>query len=93
MNNSPLGKLTQSDFIRGAFAAVAAGVVLSVGTVIHGVITTPGFDLLSIDWPVVLRDMVNIAVVGAEGAFTGYITKNLLTDENGAILGRWGGVK
>jgi hypothetical protein len=93
MNNSPLYRLGDADFIKGAFMAAIAGVVVSVGTVMHGVITEPGFNVFLIEWGGLLGTMINNAVIGAEAAFSSYIIKNLLSDQNGAILGRWGGVK
>lgn len=91
MNTSTLFTLNSSDFIKGVTTAVLAGLVLAVGTVLHGVIIAPGFDIFSIDWSSVLHDMVNAAIVGAEGGFAGYIAKNFLSDENGAVLGAFGG--
>lgn len=92
MNTSPLFNLTKNDFLKGAFTAVVAGIVVAVGTVLHGVFTAPGFDVFSIDWASLGRDMVNAAVIGGEGAFSGYLLKNFLSNENGDIpaLGRFG---
>lgn len=85
MNTSPLGKLTQGDFIRGAVTAILAGLVLAVGTVIHGTIIAPGFDIFSVDWTSLFHTAIDAAIIGAEGGFVGYIGKNLMTDENGNI--------
>lgn len=91
-NPSPLGQLTQSDWIRGLVTAIIAGLALGVGTVMHGTITAPGFDLFAIDWNTVWHNAVNAALIGAEGGFVGYIGKNLMTNEKGDIpvLGKYG---
>lgn len=92
MNNSPLYSWTKSDFIKGAITAVVSGVVVAVATVVHGVFGAPGFDVFSIDWVGLGHDIVNVALIGAEGAFSGYMLKNLFTNENGDVpaLGRFG---
>ena len=80
-----------SDFIKGLFTAVIAAVVVAIVSALHSVFAVPDFDILTVDWPLVLHTMLNAAILAAEGAFAGYIGKNLLSDENGAVLGRWGG--
>lgn len=92
MKNTPLGRLSDGDFIRGALLALLGGVVVAVGTVLHGVITEPGFNVFMIEWGILLANLINNAIIGAEAAFTSYIIKNLMTNENGDIpaLGRWG---
>lgn len=90
---SSLFKLGSTDVVRGLATAVIAGLILGVGTVVHGMITAPGFDVLSVDWTALWHNLVNAALIGAEGGFVGYIGKNFLSDENGAVLGRFGGTK
>lgn len=92
MNNSPLYKLGQADFIKGFAAAVLGGAVAGVATVLHATFTAAGFDLLSTDWAGLGHTMLNAAFIGAEGAFGGYILKNLFSDENGDVpaLGKYG---
>lgn len=92
MNTSPLGRLTQNDFVRGAVTALAGGALLAVGTILHGLITAPGFDVFMLDWGGLLHDTINAAIIGAEGGFGGYILKNLMTNQEGNIpaLGKAG---
>ncbi|MBX4216138.1 hypothetical protein KW797_04285 [Candidatus Parcubacteria bacterium] len=93
MNTSRLFRLGQPDVIKGMVTAIIAGLLLAIGTVMHSVVTAPGFDIFAIDWAGLMREVINAAIIGAEGGFVGYIGKNFLSDENGAVLGRWGGVK
>ncbi len=94
MNNSELYRLGSPDIIKGAVTAVIAGIIVAVGTVLHGVIAAPGgFDLFLVDWHQVGRDLINNAVIGAEGALGAYLIKNFISDESGAVLGRWGGAQ
>lgn len=86
-------KLGSSDFIKGAITAIAAGAVVAIGTLLHGVFGAPNFDVFSIDWVSLGHDMINATVIGAEGGFSGYIVKNFFSDQNGAVLGKWGGTK
>lgn len=87
-----LYRLGQGDFIRGAVTAIFAGLLLAIGTVLHSVIVAPGFDIFQIDWGTLFHDVINAAIIGAEGGFAGYLGKNLFTDENGDIpaLGKFG---
>lgn len=81
------------DFVKGVITAVFAGVVLAILAVMHGVVTADNFDVFSIDWGMLIHNMINTAIIGAEGGFAGYISKNFFTDKNGAFLGRFGGTK
>lgn len=73
-------RLNSKDFIKGAVTAVFAAVVLAV----YNIIGAPGFDLFTVDWSAVFQVSVNAAVA----AFIGYIGKQLLTDEDGKLMGK-----
>lgn len=92
-NNSQMFSLQNSDWIRGLIVAGLAGFFISVASFAHSVVTAVGFDIFSLDWHEVIRNMVNMGIIGAEGGFAGYIGKNLLSNENGAFLGKVGGIK
>lgn len=87
-----LFRLGSNDLVKGLITAVLAGVGLAIASVIQGVFT-PGFDAFSTDWVLVLHNVVNAAITGAEAGFVGYIGKNFFTDSNGAIFGVIGGNK
>lgn len=77
---SPLFKLQLNDFVKGAIVAGLAAFVWSVGSVFN----QAGFDVFSANWSSILSSAFNAAVA----ALVGYLSKNLLTDENGKILGK-----
>jgi len=72
---SPVFKLYQHDYIKGAVVAILAALF----TYLAGALNAPGFDLAQIDWQYILK----IAFT----AFVGYIAKNFVTSENGKIGG------
>lgn len=92
MNLPSLYRLGSSDFIKGLLTAVVAGAAVAVGTVINSTFSAPGFDVFSVDWGAVAHSAINTAIIGAEAGFSGYLVKNLFTDENGNIpvLGKFG---
>ena len=73
--NSKLFRLNFQDFLRGAGGAIITAVI----TVIYNLTQTPGFDISSLDWGVVL----NAALYG----FIGYIGVAAGSDENGRLGG------
>ena len=72
---SPLFRLYQHDFVKGAVVAVLA----ALATYLAGVLNAPGFDLAGLDWQYILKI--------ATTAFVAYGAKNFLTAENGKIGG------
>ena len=82
---SGLLKLNLQDVAKGALTAVLAAVVMSLASVVQA----NGFDVLNADW----AGIANMALSAAVSAFIGYVSKQLLSDENGAVLGRFGGKK
>ena len=90
---SKMYRLDVRDVLRGIATAIVAAVLLAVGTVIHAVITAPGFDIANVEWMALLHQIINTSIIAAEGALAGYLGKNFLSDENGAIFGLFGGHK
>ena len=74
---SKLFRLGTEDLLKGLAVAVLVA--------LYKVFQTNGFHLEGIDWGMVLDYALTAA-----GA---YIAKNLITDENGAVLGKFGGKK
>lgn len=66
------------DLVRGLAVAILTGAWLSVA----GLFVT-GFDVFSADWVLIGK----VAVNGGFFAFAGYLSKNLLTGDNGKIVG------
>lgn len=79
---SALYKLCSNDVVKGLVTAVLAAVIMTVWSVV----SQNGFDAFATDWTEVLKSVVNVSIV----SFFAYIIKNLLTDENGRVLGVFG---
>jgi hypothetical protein len=82
-------RLNQGDLMRGLATAAFSGAAVAIFAVLDGVFHTPNFDVFSVDWGTIGHSLVNASIVGAEGGFMGYITKNLLTDSQGKLFGRF----
>lgn len=72
---SPLFRLYQHDFVKGAVVAVLA----ALATYLAGILNAPGFDLAELDFQYLLKV--------ATTAFLAYVAKNFLTASNGKIGG------
>lgn len=83
--NSAILRLDSSDFIKGATTAVFTAVIVMLA----GVATAPDFNVFAVNWAILLQQSVSIGIA----AFVGYIGKNLVSDQNGAVLGSFGGSK
>ena len=70
------------DVAKGLVMAVLGGVALPIAAMVQ----TPGFDIASVNWSVVM----NLAFNGAIVAFVTYMTKNLLSSSDGKVLGSIG---
>lgn len=81
MNNSGMFKLNSGDLFRGVIVAFLGGAILPILAILQ----TPGFDVTHASWSQVLV----LALNGGLASFSGYITKNLLTAENGKVLGKF----
>ncbi len=86
MNNG-LMKLSFGDIGRGLAVAVLGPLFISVVAALGSIILAPGFDVSLVNWSVLGHSLINISIVSAYGGFSGYISKQLLTDEQGNILG------
>lgn len=82
MKSSDMFKLDTNDVVRGVITAVIAGIVVSLA----GVVQTPGFDVFTANWGMILGSAINAAFA----AFIGYVGKNFLSDSKGAFLGSVG---
>lgn len=82
-----IGKLTWGDVRRGLLVAVLGPLVVSILAALGSIILAPGFDVLLVDWVSLGHSLLNISIVSAYGGFSGYISKQLLTDNQGNILG------
>lgn len=80
--NSQLFNLGSADVYKGLVTALFVAVIVAFG----GIVQQPGFDLFSMDWGSMLHTMVNTAFV----TFMAYLAKNLLSDQNGKVLGKIG---
>ena len=74
---SKLFRLSTQDLLKGLAVAVVVA--------LFKVIQTEGFDFANVDWGTVLDYALTAA-----GA---YLAKNFVSDENGAVLGQFGGKK
>lgn len=86
MSNGLL-RISLGDIGRGAVVAIAAPLVTSIIGVLSAIILAPGFDFAVIDWASLGHMLVNTSIVSSYGGFIGYITKQLVTSEQGNILG------
>lgn len=77
--NSEFMKLGKNDLFKGAVTAVFAAAL----TTLYGVVSQSGFDVFSADWGSILNE----AIRNSFTAFLAYLSKNLLTSEDGAFLG------
>lgn len=91
MDTSKLFRLNWADLSKGFVTAALAGAGLAVVQVLSAVLGAPGFDVFALNWTSLVHDMVNAAIIGAQAGFIGYITKNFLSDKDGAVLGKFGG--
>lgn len=82
-----LFKLSLGDWGRGLLVAVLSPVVVAVTIWLGAIISAAGFDVFSVDWTALSRNLVNISIIAAYGGFSGYIAKNLMTDNKGVVLG------
>lgn len=82
MEHSKFLNLNWGDVARSLVVAILAGFALPLLAAVQ----TPGFDIANANWPVIL----NLAFNGGIAAAAGYLTKNVLTTEDGKFLGKVG---
>ena len=78
MNSSSFFKLNTKDLLKG----LAIAIITVVIGAIQQALSTHGFDFVAYDWPAI----VNVAIT----AGVAYLAKNLLSTENGKVLGKIG---
>lgn len=71
-------KLKLGDLVRGLAVAILTGAWLAIAGLF-----VQGFDVFTADWAAIGKLSVN----GGFFALAGYISKNLLTADNGRLLG------
>lgn len=77
---SNLFNLNIRDVMRGLVMAALAGAALPLLAAVQ----TPGFNILAVDWHMVIVLAVNGAIVG----FVSYIVKRFFSDTEGKVFGR-----
>lgn len=80
-------KLTTGDLFRGLVMAVIAPVMVALFVVLNRVILDPAFDVFSLDFIALLKELTNVFIVSSYSAGSSYLLKNLLTDDNQNFLG------
>lgn len=81
---SKLFSLVPADFAKGLVMAVLTGFFTPVVIAIQ----SPGFNIASV--PQNWRPLLILALNGAVIGFVSYLSKQLLSDENGKVLGKIG---
>lgn len=80
-------KLSLGDFGRGLIIAILSPAIVALLSVLGAIINTPGFDAWAVDYGTLFHNLTNTLIVASYGAGVGYITKNLLTNDEGKFLG------
>lgn len=82
-------QLNAKDLLKGVISAVIGGAVLASLSVLSSVFGV-GFDLFTVDWAEVFRNVINAVVVGAMGGFSGFIGHTFFSDQQGKLFGKIG---
>ena len=77
--NSQLFKINLNDLGKGALTAFCAGLIFALGSLVN----QAGFDVFTLDYAQVFVTAFNAGLA----SFVGYLSKQLLTDSSGRILG------
>lgn len=80
-------RLSLGDLFRGLAVALLGAIVVAVSGVLGAVITATGFDVFTVDFVQLFKNLTNAIIVASYGAGSGYLLKNLLTDDNQNFLG------
>lgn len=67
--------------------AVLTPVMVAILAVFNRVITDPAFDVFSLDFVALMKELTNTFIVAAYGGGASYLMKNLLTDSDRRFLG------
>lgn len=84
---SGLFKISLGDVGRGLLVAVLGPLFISILAALSSIILAPGFDVALVNWSGLFHDLINISIVSSYTGFAGYISKQLITDDQGNILG------
>ena len=79
--------LNKSDFVNGLVMAFTSAVFVALTAVLGAVIMAPNFDVFTVEWVRVGRSLVNAEIIAVYGAVTGYLMKNLFTNNQGSFMG------
>lgn len=79
-------KLTLGDWGRGFIVAVLSAVAVAIVGVLNKVIT-PDFDVFTLDYITLFKDLTNTFIISAYSSAAGYLLKNLLTDDSKKFMG------
>ncbi len=85
MKNGVL-QLDWSDMGKALIVAILAPTLIAATVGLGAVINASGFDVFSIDWVALSHNLVNISIVAAYGGFVGYLSKNLITSNQGNVM-------
>ena len=80
-------KLSVGDLWRGLVMAVLGSVAVAIFGVLGAVINAPGFDVFTVDFVSLFKNLTNAFIVASYSSGSAYILKNLLTDDNQNFLG------
>lgn len=80
-------KLSLGDLWRGLVVSVLGAVSVAIFGVLGAVITAPGFDVFTVDFVALFKSLTNAFIVAAYSAGSGYLLKNLLTNDDQHFLG------
>ena len=79
-------KLSLGDLWRGLVMAIIAPVSIAILGVFSRIITSD-FDVFSLDFVALFKELTNVFIIASYSAGSGYILKNLLTDDDQNFLG------
>lgn len=79
-------KLSLGDLFRGLVMAIIAPVTIAILGVFSQIITSD-FDVFSLDFVALFKDLTNVFIIASYSAGSTYILKNLLTTDEGHFLG------
>lgn len=80
-------KLSLGDLWRGLVMAMLGPVAVAILGVLGAIITAPNFDVFSVEYIQLFKNLTNVFIVASYSAGSAYLLKNLLTNENRDFLG------
>lgn len=79
--------LSIGDVWRGIIMTILGPVSVAIFGVLGAVINAPGFDVFSVDFVALFKNLTNAFIIAAYSSGSAYILKNFLTDKNDNFLG------